>query len=315
MIGESSLPLLIKPNDHYRINSEVESLDAFLKEQQALILTQLHQYGAILFSGFDIASIDMFTRLAKLFIPQVMDYKGGDTPRSKVSAEAYTSTEISSELHIPLHQELSYSTHYPNKLFFYCMKSAEQGGQTPLLDARKLYKALDPEIINIFSNKKIKYITNLHGGYGVGKSWQECFETEDKDEVIQIFQQRGIQYFWQDEDNLQFHEIVQPVIQHPQTAEHIWFSQADQWHVSHLDVDVYESLLEFMTEDAFYHNCTFADGSEIPRQYLDEIRYQKNKLIKTFDWQQGDFLMIDNHLVMHGRNPYHGERKILVTMG
>ena len=31
--------------------------------------------------------------------------------------------------------------------------------------------------------------------------------------------------------------------------------------------------------------------------------------------QEGDILMLDNMLSAHGRNPYTGPRKILVTMG
>jgi alpha-ketoglutarate-dependent taurine dioxygenase len=34
----------------------------------------------------------------------------------------------------------------------------------------------------------------------------------------------------------------------------------------------------------------------------------------SFPWREGDVLMNDNMLVAHARNPYQGERKIVVAM-
>jgi alpha-ketoglutarate-dependent taurine dioxygenase len=34
-----------------------------------------------------------------------------------------------------------------------------------------------------------------------------------------------------------------------------------------------------------------------------------------FPWQATDILMVDNMLVAHGRSPFVGQRKIVVTMG
>jgi alpha-ketoglutarate-dependent taurine dioxygenase len=33
-----------------------------------------------------------------------------------------------------------------------------------------------------------------------------------------------------------------------------------------------------------------------------------------FRWQQGDFLLLDNFTVTHGRMPFRGNRRILVAM-
>jgi len=35
----------------------------------------------------------------------------------------------------------------------------------------------------------------------------------------------------------------------------------------------------------------------------------------NFPWQEGDILMPDNMLTAHGRNPFTGQRKIVVAMG
>jgi len=35
---------------------------------------------------------------------------------------------------------------------------------------------------------------------------------------------------------------------------------------------------------------------------------------QAVQWEQGDFLIVDNILTLHGRNSYLGNRKILVIM-
>jgi alpha-ketoglutarate-dependent taurine dioxygenase len=43
---------------------------------------------------------------------------------------------------------------------------------------------------------------------------------------------------------------------------------------------------------------------------LDAI--EKNTV--SFPWRRGDLMVVDNRLVGHGRNPYSGDRRVLVTM-
>jgi CheY-like chemotaxis protein len=56
-------------------------------------------------------------------------------------------------------------------------------------------------------------------------------------------------------------------------------------------------------------------GSPIEAQVIEELRQAYSEETITFPWQQGDILMLDNMLVAHGRAPYAGDRKILVSMG
>jgi len=48
---------------------------------------------------------------------------------------------------------------------------------------------------------------------------------------------------------------------------------------------------------------------------MDDIRELYRRLAVSLPWQEGDILMLDNMLTAHGRNPYLGERKIVVAMG
>ena len=286
----------------------------YLQRNKDNILSQLYKFGAILFRGFNLLSAQNFEEAVKIFNPNLSSYIGGDSPRSKVSGNVYTSTTYPPEETISMHQEKSFSNNYPALIFFFCEIAPYKAGETPIVDARKIYNLLDKEIINKFKEKKLKYVMNLHSGYGFGRSWQESFEVETKDELIKIIKNLNISYKWKNDELLEISEIVLPIIKHPIINEYIFFSQADQWHYSGLKPDVLKAISDIVPKDDFYHNCYYGDGSEIEIEYLDEIRKTVNEQRVLFPWQKGDLLMLDNMISMHGRMPFNGQRKILTAM-
>jgi alpha-ketoglutarate-dependent taurine dioxygenase len=46
--------------------------------------------------------------------------------------------------------------------------------------------------------------------------------------------------------------------------------------------------------------------------YLGDL-YRKTAV--SFPWQENDILMLNNMLVAHSRNPFVGERRIVVALG
>jgi alpha-ketoglutarate-dependent taurine dioxygenase len=48
---------------------------------------------------------------------------------------------------------------------------------------------------------------------------------------------------------------------------------------------------------------------------MREILDVYEELEVVFPWQKGDIVMLDNMLVAHARNPFAGNRKLLVAMG
>lgn len=58
----------------------------------------------------------------------------------------------------------------------------------------------------------------------------------------------------------------------------------------------------------------YGDGTPIPRKYLDKLIavIDDEEILVTLE--EGDLLLLDNFQVSHGRQPWEGERKILVSM-
>lgn len=57
----------------------------------------------------------------------------GDSPRTKVGGNLYTSTEYPPEFTISMHNEMSYAHRWPARLVFFCEIAPAGGGATPML--------------------------------------------------------------------------------------------------------------------------------------------------------------------------------------
>jgi alpha-ketoglutarate-dependent taurine dioxygenase len=278
--------------------------------------SRLLEHGAIVFRGFGISTQEIFQSVMGQLKEELLDYVDGDSPRTKLGGGVYTSTEYAEDLFIPLHNELSYSTRWPARLFFCCVTPPQSGGQTPLISSRALLQALPSDIVSEFRKRKVRYVRNLHGGKGTGKSWQETFETDQREDVDRFTANSQTDATWNADRSLRLTSVRAATSAHPVTGDEVWFNQADQFHPSSLPASTYESIKALYEgyEDELPENATFGDGAPIPLQYLQIIRDCTRDLLNTFDWQQGDLLMVDNVLVAHGRMPFQGPRKILVAM-
>lgn len=139
--------------------------------------------GALLFRDTGITSDGAFGLFTERFPCEPMRYVGGNSPRLKIDARVYTSTELASDRQIALHNELSYWHNYPSVVFFACVVAPDAGGETPLADGAQVLERIAPEIVCAFEGKGVCYVRNLHDGVGVGPSWQGTFETSVRGEV------------------------------------------------------------------------------------------------------------------------------------
>ena len=308
---EEHVPLLVQP-DSANMSSR-DALMQWLTDRRDWIEAQLLQYGGVLLRGFRLGSADDFEQVCRLVDPRLLNYAGGDSPREAVTAKVYTSTEYPAHLEIPLHNEMSYRQKWPRKLFFFCEQPAQQGGETSIADGRKILQAIDPVVVKRFAEKQVAYIQNLHDGWGFGKSWQETFETEDRGGVEEHCRDNDIEFRWT-EKGLWTRSICPAVIDHPVTGETVWFNQADLWHVSSRGEAYQEKMLNVLGADALPSNATYGDGATISNEDLNEVRRACRACEVVNPWQQGDLLMLDNVLAMHGRKPFTGSRRVLVAM-
>ncbi|TQV83985.1 TauD/TfdA family dioxygenase [Exilibacterium tricleocarpae] len=266
---------------------------------------------AILFRGFSGISRDSFTRFCGVFA-EPMNYIYRSTPRTELSGGLYTATEYPCEATIPQHCENAYQKVWPLKLYFYCEKSAPQGGETPLSDIRSVTATIPAEIKEKFRQKKVMYVRNYRPGMDI--PWQTVFQTTQREVVEKFCEANAIECEWKDGDSLRTVQICQGLAQHPITGEELWFNQAHLFHVSSLEPQIRDTLLQIYPQENLPRNAYYGDGSPLEEDVLKQISQAYEKYKFTFKWHDGDFLLVDNMLCAHGRNPFSGDRKVLVSM-
>ncbi|MBE7384649.1 MAG: amino acid adenylation domain-containing protein [Leptolyngbya sp. SIO1E4] len=303
---EQSLPYVIQPDDN-----EIDLAD-WATNKREFIETNLLKHGAILFRGFKINSVPAFEKVANAICPNLFG-NYGDLPREGVSENVYGSTPYPADQAILFHNESSHLHQWPLKIWFFCVKPAQNGGETPIVDCRKVYQKLAPKLRERFEQKQLRYARNYIEGLDV--SWQDFFHTSDKEAVETYCRQSGIDCEWLSDSHLRTYKLRPAISCHPKTEELVFFNQVQLHHISCLESAVRTSLLSALEEDNLPRNVYYGDGSPIEDSVMAEIGavYEQTKI--SFPWEQGDILMLDNMLVAHGRNPYVGSRKIVVAMG
>lgn len=296
-------------------NLSPQDFKTFFKEQKATIDSILKDVGAVKFRGVQIDSLDDFQEIVDGISAKFLSYIDGNSPRTKLTGNVYTSTEYDKSQKITMHNELSYSAKWPSRIYFSCIQPSETGGETLLADSRIILEVMNDDIVEEVQRKGITYIRNLHGGMGLGPSWQDTFETESKDELEAYCKSYNIQYKWRENDGLQLIQPSKGIIRHDKTNELLWFNQIDQFHPSHLGEELY-GIMQSMYESAadFPMYVQFGDGTPIEEAMVKEILDTIETVTIAPKWERNEFLVLDNVLIAHGRNSYTGDRRVLVSM-
>ncbi len=291
------------------------TLSAVFRERWEEIVRQSALHGAVLFRGFDLRDRASFDGFAK-GVAEPLEYVHGNSPRTRLTDAVYTSTEFPPEYKISFHNELSYCSSWPRYLLFFCNVEPKVGGETPLVDSHALWCALPEQLRERFVTKGLLYIRNLHGGSGLGPSWNKTFGTTDRARVETLCEQGDLRFSWRPDGSLRVWERRPATRVHPLTGEHLWFNQADQFHPTNHPEDVRRSLMKHYQgrEVEMPHYCLHGDGSPLEPADLDVVRAAADALATQFAWQHGDLLLVDNMKAAHGRNPYVGPREVLVSM-
>ncbi|HEX5708648.1 MAG TPA: TauD/TfdA family dioxygenase [Pyrinomonadaceae bacterium] len=303
---EQTLPLVLKPAlDGLRLTD-------WAADNREFIEAQLYKHGGLLFRGFDLRDVNGFERFINVASGAAIEYQERTSPRSRVGGNIYTATDHPADQNIFLHNEQSYNLSFPSLIFFFCVSPAERGGETILADTRKVYARIDSQIRERFARQGYMYVRNF--GQGFGLTWQDAFQTTDRDAVALYCSEHGIEFEWKDGDCLRTRQVRRVEAAHPVTGEMVWFNHATFFHVTTLPPDIQRILLSAFGEEDLPNNTYYGDGSPIEPQVMEALREAYLQELLAVRLESGDALMLDNMLTSHGRAAFSGERKVVVGM-
>jgi alpha-ketoglutarate-dependent taurine dioxygenase len=302
----ASLPVVVEP--------AVRGVDlcAWAATSRQLVEQLLARHGGILFRNFEVRDASHFEQFIRAAAGEPAEYRERSSPRSNVGGNIYTSTDHPADQGIFLHNENSYQSAWPLKIFFFCETPAERGGETPIADVRRVYARIPAEIRERFARRRWMYVRNF--GDGLGLPWQTVFQTEDRGAVEAQCRERGIVVEWKEGRRLRTRAVRDAIARHPRTGELVWFNHATFFHVTTLPPTLRDALMQGFAAEDLPTNTFYGDGGTIETETLDALRGAYEQETVSFPWRHGDVLLLDNMLAAHGRAPYAGPRKILVGM-
>ena len=337
-IGSGPMPLVIEPG----ADRSAAAIEQWITRHRAFVDDKLTQHGALLLRGFAVDDAPSFERVARAVSADLKNDYLGTSPRNGLTDYVFSASELPPYYPIPQHCEMSFTRSPPRRLFFCCLvPSTGTGGETPIVDFRKVARDLDPEVLARFVQRGVMNIRNYAGPEGGSrfdpwklKRWDEMFRTTEREAVEARCRENGFDFTWKDGGQLRLTNVQPALKPHPVTGEAVWFNHAQVFHLSaapaeyrriarrlgHLPYDLlgafasaavgFKSRAVDALDQAMH--CTFGDGSPIPDSDMDRVRDAIWKNMVFFKWQRGDVLVIDNDSVAHGRMPYRGPRTVAV---
>jgi alpha-ketoglutarate-dependent taurine dioxygenase len=212
-----------------------------------------------------------------------------------------------------MHHELSYALEFPGRQIFCCLATPARGGATALADGRAVLRDLPADLVERFERQGWE-LRRAHNDV-IGVAWPAAFGTEDQSAVERYCRENDIQWRWQEDGGLRTRRRRPAVLHHPVTGERVWFNQVAFLNEWTMEPAVREYLTAALGGDGLPFNTRYGDGQPLDRPTVDLINDVYAACALRVPWQAGDVLVVDNIRMAHGRDPYQGERQILVALG
>jgi alpha-ketoglutarate-dependent taurine dioxygenase len=292
---------------------DIESACGWLKVVLPGLNRALRTHGVVFLRGLPMTEVKDFAQVRDVLLPIPTPYREKATPRSKLGRDVFSSTDLPPTQAIQLHNENSYTLTFPGVLLFGCLTAPSEGGATPVADCRKVLSSL-PEYL-VSEMRSVGWLLTRSYSEFLSTTWQAAFSTEEKTEAERYCKENLIGYQWQADGNLTTRQVRPGIITHPRSGDEVWFNHLAFWNEWALDEELRETLIAECGRDRLPFNTAMGSGRPLTR---DEVRVLQDAYAGAAvreTWRKGDLLMVDNILTAHGREPFNGDRKIVVAMG
>lgn len=304
-------PLLITPHNPDVQSNKMEFFN-WVKDNKNELHTLLIQHGAVLFRNFPVESSEEFEQMLNQTDYQNMPYVGGAAPRAQVTqSRIVTANESPASEKIPFHHEMAQVPTPPGYIFFFCEISAAEGGATSILHSGEIcskFFDIAPDFAKKVEEQGVRYIRVMpeetDNSSAIGRSWKDTFHVQTREEAEVKMREAGMTWEWLEDGNVRTETRVLPGIRYDdETQQKVFFNSI---------VAVFTGWNDIRNEGK--KAVSTADGEPMDEAVLDQLVEAMDELCVNFKWQPGDVLWINNHTVLHARQPFVGDRRILASI-
>ncbi len=293
-------------------DATMDGVKEWLATARKGLLESLAKHGAILFRGFPIKDANDFDAFIRAFGLDSFTYQESFSNAVRVNRTelVFTANEAPPDVSIFLHHEMAQTPLFPSRLFFCCEKAAEADGQTPICRSDVLLEELErrvPEFVDACSRLGVRYSNVMPAeddpDSGQGRSWRSTLNAADRTEAAERLEKMGYTHEWLADGSLRATTPALPAIRTLVDGRRVFFNQL---------IAAFRGWDDVRNDRR--KSIRFGDDSEIPAQSMQVAIELGDELSFDLAWQAGDVALIDNYLVMHGRRPFKGERRVLASL-
>lgn len=287
-------------------------LTGFLATAKDEIGKVLQDVGTVLFRGFAIPNPEAFHSVVEAYGEAAFTYEESlsNAVRLNVTSRVFTANEAPSDVEIFLHHEMAQTPIFPSKLMFYCEVAPEYGGTTPLCRSDALFSELelrDPEVASAFDSRGVRYSNVMPSENdklsGQGRSWRATLGVDTPSAAEERLDFLGYKWEWRENHTLRVISPKLPAVRTLKDGRKTFFNQLIAAFCGWSD-----------KRNSASSSVTFGDGEPITMEHMRSPIEISRELTYDHEWRVGDVVLIDNFLVMHGRRPFRGQRRILASL-
>ncbi|MEZ9232844.1 TauD/TfdA family dioxygenase [Vibrio amylolyticus] len=310
-VNGRDFPLVVLPPNESVAANPVSMLDWF-ETNKSDIHSKLIEHGAVLLRGFPVESADRFEQLLDHSDYKNNPYIGGAAPRVQVTkSRVVTANEAPPSEKIPFHHEMAQTPKPPGYIFFYCDTPSKTGGATSILHSNEIcqrFFELAPEFAKKIEEQGVRYIRYMpevtDNASPIGRSWKETFNVETREECEDLLREHNMSWSWEDAGVLKTETSTLPAIRLDKETEQKTFFNSI--------VAVYDGWND--SRNVSTQAVVSGAGSLMDADVMEKTKQAMDELSVNFRWQKGDVLLVNNYTVLHARQPFTGQRRILASV-